>query len=369
MYSTVMTSVAALAVVVPMLVVASPSAEAGRHSAGRYSGSPSRGATGFKSSRPMILRQQFNRTTQRTARSGNKHSAVTRPAMSQQRLAPKLGPPPGPPLNNMPTSKSNQAIRQALNPPANGKMPTPAGQPIPIPAEGVPRPGGPVLGGSGIQPPLAPIPPRDTAKDPASAGLMTPGARGPGIGRSGKDLAIGSGFVPNPRPRSVKEMGGGGPVGAIKQAGPGTGPGKPNEPGIPGSGGTPGPGSPGTPGTPGAPGTPGTADAPGGTPPDTAPSVRSPAIVVVPGVGFGDRQAPAVVEYVPRYAAPRRQPQPQPQLQPAKAKTDEPVCVEGAWAMQDDQKKYVCLSWYFRGRIYTPDQMAQILAQLQPQAQ
>ena len=351
MYGIVMTSAAALAVVVPMLVVASPSAEARRHSAGRYSGSPSRGATRFKSSRPIILRQQFNRTTQRTARSGNKYSAVTRPGMSPQKLAPKLAPPP----NNMSTSKSRQAIRQAVNPPTNGTMVPPAA--IPIPAEGVPRPGGPILGGSGNKAPLAPIAPRDAAKDPASAGL-----KGPGNGLSGKDAAIGSGLVPNPRPRNVRETGGGGAVGAIKQAGPGTGPGKPNDPGTPGNVGTPGPVSPGTPGEPGTP---------GGTPQGTANRGKVPTIVLVsPGGGQWDhviRRPPAIVDYGPPHSAPRYRSQPQ-QLQPAKVRTDEPVCVEGVWAMQDNEKKYVCVSWYFRGRIYAPDQMAQILTQLQPKA-
>jgi hypothetical protein len=121
-------------------------------------------------------------------------------------------------------------------------------------------------------------------------------------------------------------------------------------------------------------------ETPPNTPPQPAPTPtlepkpqrQPPAVVVVPGIGFGDgliRQAPAIVKYGPHYASLGHRPQPQLGLQPAKAKTAEPVCVEGTWAMQDDEKKYVCLSWYFRGRIYTPDQMAQVLAQLQPQAQ
>jgi hypothetical protein len=50
-------------------------------------------------------------------------------------------------------------------------------------------------------------------------------------------------------------------------------------------------------------------------------------------------------------------------VQPRYAK-DDPVCLQGTWATQENQKMYVCLSWYFRGQIYTPDQLSQVLAQL-----
>jgi hypothetical protein len=406
MYGTVMTSVAALAVVVPMLAVASPAAEAGHHSAGAHSGSPSRGATGVRSSRPMNMRQQSNRTTQGTGRSGKMHSVVTRPAMNQQKLAPKLGPP----ANNMLTSKSSQAMRQAVNPPTNGTMAAPAGQPVPIPAKGVPRPGGPVLGASGVNAPLAPIPPRDTGKDPASAGLMTPSVRGhatlpplkptvapqklapklsqkspcqvrlwkedrcittsDGAGqpytRDKKPIldwsppALRGPNSPKPVPVQPVPAGEGAPT-VLRQAGMAKDPGRaklePFKPKQTASSETP----------------PNTPPQPAPTPTlEPKPQRQPPAVVVVPGIGFGDgliRQAPAIVKYGPHYATPGHWPQPQLRLQPAKAKTAEPVCVEGTWAMQDDEKMYVCWSWYFRGRIYTPDQMAQVLAQLQPQAQ
>jgi hypothetical protein len=370
MYRTVTVSVATLAIAVPMLVVASPMAEAGRHSAARHIAAG--GAANFKASRPMIVRQQFNRTVQGAARTGSRYPAPNRPSttVNVPKLAPKLGPAPGPALNQTPTTKSRDAIRQAVNQPTKGaqvpafvphtrdgtpanipgrinspdkltmgsakspdatkgsvtKMPPPAAaQPKPIPADGVPRPGGPLLGSSGIKntPAGEQIAPRDVAKDPAA-----PGLKGAGKGLSGKDAAIGAGIIPS-----------------TPKAPPPAPPPAPPGPPLPPVSETP---------------------APLPTPP---PSGRPPAIVVVPGIGFGDRQAPAVVEYVPRYAVPRYQAQPRQQLQPAKTKTDEPVCVEGVWAMQDNEKKYVCLSWYFRGRIYTPDQLAQVLAQLQPKAQ
>jgi hypothetical protein len=44
-------------------------------------------------------------------------------------------------------------------------------------------------------------------------------------------------------------------------------------------------------------------------------------------------------------------------MQRATVKKDEPVCIEGTWAMEDDMKKYVCLSWFYRGRLYTPAQL------------
>jgi hypothetical protein len=42
---------------------------------------------------------------------------------------------------------------------------------------------------------------------------------------------------------------------------------------------------------------------------------------------------------------------------------DKPICLSGSWAEQDQQRQYVCLSWFYRGRIYTPEQLEQALAQ------
>jgi hypothetical protein len=56
------------------------------------------------------------------------------------------------------------------------------------------------------------------------------------------------------------------------------------------------------------------------------------------------------------------------QVQTVKQVSTDPVCVQGTWAEQEEKKVYVCLSWYFRGRLLTPDQLAQVLAQ-QQQAQ
>lgn len=44
------------------------------------------------------------------------------------------------------------------------------------------------------------------------------------------------------------------------------------------------------------------------------------------------------------------------------AVTDRPVCLSATWAMQGSEKKLVCLSWYYSGRIYTPDELEQVLA-------
>jgi hypothetical protein len=37
--------------------------------------------------------------------------------------------------------------------------------------------------------------------------------------------------------------------------------------------------------------------------------------------------------------------------------------VKGTFAEQDEKKVYVCLSWYYRGKLLTPDQLEQVLAQ------
>ena len=84
-------------------------------------------------------------------------------------------------------------------------------------------------------------------------------------------------------------------------------------------------------------------------------------IIVMPGQG----DAPGVAEPAPRYYAPRYQAQPQPQVQPQRViAKDDPTCVQGTWAMLGDEKKYVCLSWHFRGQLYTTDQLEQVLEAL-----
>ena len=84
-------------------------------------------------------------------------------------------------------------------------------------------------------------------------------------------------------------------------------------------------------------------------------------IIVMPGQG----DAPGVAEPAPRYYAPRYQAQPQPQVQPQRVDAkDDPTCVQGTWAMLGDEKKYVCLSWHFRGQLYTTDQLEQVLESL-----
>jgi hypothetical protein len=68
--------------------------------------------------------------------------------------------------------------------------------------------------------------------------------------------------------------------------------------------------------------------------------------------------APSYSAPAPSYSAPRYS------SQPSAVAKDEPVCVQGTWAVQDNQRVYVCLSWHFRGQIYTPDQMEVVIAQL-----
>jgi len=93
-----------------------------------------------------------------------------------------------------------------------------------------------------------------------------------------------------------------------------------------------------------------------------------------PEVAGSGRRAPR-----PYYAAPQPYVQPQPTVQPqpavqpqplapqpATAPTD-PVCVKGTWAMENNERKYVCLSWYYLGQIYTPDQLEQVLVQQETQ--
>ena len=297
MSRTVPTSVAALILLMPMLTASVPSAEARQHSVGGHSASPLRGAARLKSSRPMNMRQQSNRTTQGTERSSSRRSALNKPpSLGPNRLAPKLSNP-----------------------------------------------------GASI--------PTQVPKDPASSGLQ-----GRGNGSTSKDALPGKTEPATPGTRTGKLHKVGGGAGGIQKAkevlaaqekAKAEQNNKDNPIKDPGS----------------------DSDKDHGKG-----RGRPPLIVVVPGHvgdghsdgdrqgGAGYRYAPSMVEPGPRYSVPRTQSRPQ-QLQSVKIKKDEPVCVEGVWAIQDNEKKYVCLSWYFRGQVYTPDQMAQVLAQLQPQAQ
>lgn len=64
----------------------------------------------------------------------------------------------------------------------------------------------------------------------------------------------------------------------------------------------------------------------------------------------GARYSAAPANPDPGYAAPRYT------AQPAQV-TDKPVCLSGTWATQDQQQQYMCLSWFYQGQIYTPDQL------------
>src|SRR5262245_15389327 len=87
-----------------------------------------------------------------------------------------------------------------------------------------------------------------------------------------------------------------------------------------------------------------------------------------PGPSFGDRGDRSGPDFAPGYTPQPGYVQPprytaQPSVRPRDV-SDDPVCLRGTWALQDGQKKYVCLSWHFRGQIYTPDQLEGVLAQL-----
>jgi hypothetical protein len=49
---------------------------------------------------------------------------------------------------------------------------------------------------------------------------------------------------------------------------------------------------------------------------------------------------------------------------PTPSQDDEPVCEQGTWAMQGNEKRYVCLSWRFRGQVYAPYELEAVLAPL-----
>lgn len=87
---------------------------------------------------------------------------------------------------------------------------------------------------------------------------------------------------------------------------------------------------------------------------------RSPRIVILPPIGVPPSHVSErhmVVERRPREVVTRYQSRPQ----HTRIKSDEPVCVEGTWALQGSDKRYVCLLWYFQGRTHTPDQLAHAL--------
>jgi hypothetical protein len=96
---------------------------------------------------------------------------------------------------------------------------------------------------------------------------------------------------------------------------------------------------------------------------------KGPVIVVVPGSGGAGPRVGGVggfpVVSGPVYSEPRYLPGSV--AKPAAVRKDEPVCVDGTWAIQDSEKKYVCLSWFYRGHLYTPVQLQQLLSQQRTQ--
>lgn len=105
--------------------------------------------------------------------------------------------------------------------------------------------------------------------------------------------------------------------------------------------------------------TQGDKDRPGRRPPKVV-IIAPPPIIAPPALPV---YAPAIVQ--PRVVQPVVVPPSRPARQPvaAPARSNDPVCVDGTWATQDSQaqKKYVCLSWFYRGKLYTPDQLQQVL--------
>jgi hypothetical protein len=359
MSRTVPTSLAALILLMPTLTASAPSAEARQHSVGRHSASPLRGAARFKSSRPIILRQQFNRTTQGTERSSSRRSALNKPpSLGPNRLAPKLSNPGA----SIPTQVAKDPASSGLQGRGNGPTSKDA-----LPGKTEPAtPGTPtgklnkVGGGAGgIQKAKEALAAQEKATGTPTGKLNKVGGGAGGIQKAKEALAAQEKATGTPTGKLNKVGGGAGGIQKAKEALAAQEKAKAeqNNKDIPIK----------------DPGSDSDKDHVKG-------QGRPPLIVVVPGHvgdghsdgdrqdGAGYRYAPSMVEPGPRYSVPRTQSRPQ-QLQSAKIKKDEPVCVEGVWAIQDNEKKYVCLSWYFRGQIYTPDQMAQVLAQLQPQAQ
>ena len=328
MSRTVPTSVAALILLMPMLTASAPSAEARQHSVGGHSASPLRGAARLKSSRPMNMRQQSNRTTQGTERSSSRRSALNKPpSLGPNRLAPKLSNPGASTPIQVPKDPASSGLQGRGNgSTSKDALPGKTEPATPGTRTGkLHKVGG---GAGGIQKAKEALAAQEKATGTRRGKLNKVGGGGGGIQKAKEVLAAQekAKAEQNNKDNPIKDPG----SDSDKDHGKGQG--------------------------------------------------RPPLIVVVPGHvgdghsdgdrqgGAGYRYAPSMVEPGPRYSVPRTQSRPQ-QLQSVKIKKDEPVCVEGVWAIQDNEKKYVCLSWYFRGQVYTPDQMAQVLAQLQPQAQ
>jgi hypothetical protein len=52
-------------------------------------------------------------------------------------------------------------------------------------------------------------------------------------------------------------------------------------------------------------------------------------------------------------------------VQAAKPVTTDPVCVEPIAVMDEGQRKTYCLKWFFRGHLYSPEQFAMLMEQMQ----
>jgi pimeloyl-ACP methyl ester carboxylesterase len=59
-------------------------------------------------------------------------------------------------------------------------------------------------------------------------------------------------------------------------------------------------------------------------------------------------------------------PMPRPDRQTSAVPVDlgenKPVCVQGSWAQEGTERRYVCLSWFFAGQLYAPTDMEEALA-------
>jgi hypothetical protein len=90
--------------------------------------------------------------------------------------------------------------------------------------------------------------------------------------------------------------------------------------------------------------------------PTVTPAPR-PIVIITPG-SRGDRDRGDRGFEQPRYVAqPGYAPQP-------RYASDDPVCVQGTWIVQNYEKRYVCLTWQFRGQVYNSEQLKRVLAQL-----
>ena len=41
----------------------------------------------------------------------------------------------------------------------------------------------------------------------------------------------------------------------------------------------------------------------------------------------------------------------------------DPICVQGSWVQASNDRRYVCLSWYFKGYLYAPNEIDEVLTQ------